>query len=661
MMPGRRIRSDAALWIVLAAVAPLAVRAEAPPPGLSPPLVLSGVPVAGYDGDDADKGRIDRLVYPAPGGGFEKVLLAVYVDGQGGDAWGILFAPRPARDLFVTRSTDDGATWSGPVDVSGTAASSSILADHDGDPATPAVPFHGESERPSLASNGRLAILAWVDHYCPGSEQRTVVHPDLGGVEVAYGCVYVTRTRDGGVTWEAPERLTTGLRDPKQIVARLTGAGVAIAWQEDPQGLQPGEAEGPGEGASGALVSKGTDIWYTALPTAAFDAGAAFPAPVRISDNFTRMGTGTEEGYESGESGASRAALALIGSRAVVAYEETKGTGVPGAGKLVRLHAFSAFDASAPDPTGGAGWIVSNPVENGRRARVVPQPGQLMGASRVRMMLLWREGEFDQGGPADIMGRLGVVDSGDPSSTGLRPEDLVPAVAPGSTDPAVAESNPPGWNLSSDAGLDAPTSLSPYEDARGHRAVVRGDFIAFGYLYTPDWAVARYTDMENYDYLLRVSRDAGATWEPAFDVSALPDASVHAIEPRLVGTPFTSDPSEVNDPSVLYVAWGTQVNEYDHLSQGSIDLDLYVSWSTDRGRTFSPVHVLAGGDAAQYEVQLRTTPSGDVFHAVWQEAALSGGTDTLFATPEPERSLLALAALGTLTLLVRRARTRRVG
>jgi hypothetical protein len=630
-------------------------RADSPPPGFAAPRILSGVPTGGYDGDDADKGRLERLVHPAPGGGgYEKVLLAVYADAQGGDAWGILFAPRPARDLFVTRSTDDGASWSTPINLSGTAGSTSSSADHDGDPATPALDFYGESERPSVASNGRIAVVAWVDHYCPGSEQRVATYRDLAGLEVPYGCVYVSRSTDGATTWSAPEPLSTGYRDPKQIVARATGAGVALVWQEDPQGLQPGEGEGQGEGASGSRVSNGTDIWYTALTTAALESGAPFPPAFRVSDNFTMMGTGTNLGYEYGVSGASRAALAVLGPRAVIAYEETKGTSGAETGKLVRLHVFSAFDASIPDPTAGVGWIVSDPSENGRRARIVPQPGNLQGSSDLRMLLLWREGEFDQGGPADIAARAGRVDPMDPASTGLRPEDLVPAVDPGSTDPAVAATNPRGWNLSSRDGIDAPTSSDPYEDARGHRAVVRGDFIAFGYLYTPDQAIARYTDLESYDFLVRSSRDGGASWEAPIDLSGLPDTSVHAIEPRLVGTPFTADPTEVNDPNVVYAAWGTQLNEYEHLSQGSVSLDVFMTRTTDQGRTFSPVRALADGAPAQYEVQLRTTPSGDRLYAVWQDAPATGPIDTLFTVPEPRPSLLGATALAVVTLLRRR-------
>ena len=127
--------------------------------------------------------------------------------------------------------------------------------------------------------------------------------------------------------WYNTERLTSGTRDVNRVeVMGVQGAGLAITWQEDPDGLRPGQGEGPGEGWSGAIANSGTDVWYSYIdwedfsvvqdptvqdgtaylpltaedytPTAGYDALAAaadvtqkpkpfvpFAMPMRITDN----------------------------------------------------------------------------------------------------------------------------------------------------------------------------------------------------------------------------------------------------------------------------------------------------------------------------------------------------------------------------------------
>jgi hypothetical protein len=64
--------------------------------------------------------------------------------------------------------------------------------------------------------------------------------------------------------WYKPERLTSGRRDVNRVeVAGVAGAGFAITWQEDPDGLRTGQGLGPGEGWSGAIANSGTDLWYS--------------------------------------------------------------------------------------------------------------------------------------------------------------------------------------------------------------------------------------------------------------------------------------------------------------------------------------------------------------------------------------------------------------
>ena len=52
---------------------------------------------------------------------------------------------------------------------------------------------------------------------------------------------------------------------------QLKGAGCALTWQEDPEGLRPGKGLGPGEGWSGAIANAKTDIWYSYITFADFD------------------------------------------------------------------------------------------------------------------------------------------------------------------------------------------------------------------------------------------------------------------------------------------------------------------------------------------------------------------------------------------------------
>lgn len=103
-------------------------------------------------------------------------------------------------------------------------------------------------------------------------------YPQAG--EVPFGCLWTSRgvllpgddprtedTEETHMVWTKPERLTSGRRDPYRVeVHALEGAGFVMTWQEDPDGLRPGQGEGPGEGWSGAVAHSQTDVWYSFLP-----------------------------------------------------------------------------------------------------------------------------------------------------------------------------------------------------------------------------------------------------------------------------------------------------------------------------------------------------------------------------------------------------------
>ena len=58
--------------------------------------------------------------------------------------------------------------------------------------------------------------------------------------------------------WFKPERLSSAKRDANRPeIACVKGAGCALTWQEDPEGIRPGDGEGPGEGWAGAVAQIG--------------------------------------------------------------------------------------------------------------------------------------------------------------------------------------------------------------------------------------------------------------------------------------------------------------------------------------------------------------------------------------------------------------------
>ena len=671
-------------------------------------------------------------------------------------------AERPARDIFTTscnaNNSDCGqvSNWSTPVNISGTASQTSATTAWKG-PAEGPLPFYGDSDKPNIFSNGPAVVITWADKLCDAAVQGSVTYVELEQREIPYSCLYVSRSLDSGATWSTARQLSSGLRDAKQDVNRGGEKAWVITWQEDPAGLQLGQAEGPGDGGSGAKVSKGTDVWYSYLARTDFDLGTEFPDPIRLTNNFTKMATGDDPdpNAESGTEGASRPNLALIGNTVLVAYEETKSLEGLDVGKYVRFSSFrfdqpptscvvdpgtggtggqggmgggggeagaggsggvggmggTGGEAGAggsggvggsgvlsalaelsgeigiddcqmspngdpyPDPSDPArvGCILSAPSENARRVRFFGQgtPGPNSG---VKLFVFWKQGDFDEGGPSDIVGR---------AATGFAPADFVQSVnvpsasAPGDEldgcyvrgeegpVPSGAFANSPAINLSAETetggDLDASTGDNIFEDARAHRGLITGDFIALGYSYTPNWAVARYTDRENYEFWIRRTTDGGATWSEPVDLTSestlevatrlgLSEAGVNVKEPRIVKTPgngpgcpsgdpddeTTTRPSDCRDPKTFVVAWGTETNVYE-LVGGAEDIDIFITRSTDKGVTYEPYQLLAGAESPEFneldekESQLRPTPDGKTVFSVWNEVSEESGANGRFA------------------------------
>lgn len=555
----------------------------------------------------ADKARIIRLT--------NGILVAAWHEGVGAPdrAWGFAGVAYAPRDIFVRVSSDDGITWSDAVNVSGTSELTDATAFYDrvGD-GSGRVNFYGDSSKPTLVAAGDQLLITWNDSYCgPGRHGPAAYEGAFGEIEVPYRCLYAARLTvgPGGVDVVAVDRVTDATRGVSNQVARATGAGFALAWQEDPNGLQLGEARGEGDGASGARVSPGTEIWYAWMPRSNFtNPESNWGGPAVISNNYD---------FDSGAAvggGASRPIMALAGSppTAIIVYEESKNVGPTDAGKYVRFHAFPFNQPAVAE----AGVIVSDPSENGRRARVMAMssPGSATG---VRLLLMWRQGLGIQGAPADFMMRVGSVPAGTDMATapdaGFRVTDLWPAVAP--DDPV---SNAPALNLSS-VNLSDSSAAFPDANAKAHRAVMDGDFIYAAYTRDADA-----TDGNNqYQYFLRWSADGGANWSSPMQVSAGVPGSANVIEPRLIRTPGTvqsGDPRDIHNPDIYIIAWGTEVDPGD--GQEPYRDALFVTRTVDRGQSFERVQALSettrsGFGQTDEQVQLRVSPDGQDIVTAW--------------------------------------------
>jgi hypothetical protein len=589
------------LWMLLVCVA-----SQAQPPQTELLFAPDAVDLTPAVGSTADKARLLRLT--------DGTLIVAWHEGVDAalEAWGldgIVYAP---RDIFIVASPDGGATWSDPLNVSNTASLTdpSVFYDRHGD-GSGLANYPGDSGKATVFASGQNLVITWNDTWCgDGLHGPAEYRGSLGNMQVPYHCLYAARVTvsSGNIKLIAVDRLTDGTRDVKNEMARGTGAGFALSWQEDPEGLQLGEARGEGHGASGAKVTQGTDVWYAWIKKTEFaDAGKSWHGPVPISDNFD---------YESGTvtgGGASRPIMAMAGSPpyVVLVYEERKNTGGVDVGKYVRFH---QFPFAAPQ-TSAPGVIISTAGENGRRARVVAAstPGKAHG---TRMVLMWRQGEGIQGAPADFMMRVGSVAPGtDLDSTpdaGFRVEDLWPPVDP--EDPLNSE---PALNISG-AALGDPTSVDPLTNAKAQRAVLSGDFIYAAYLLDPNVK----NPADQFRYFLRWSDDGGLNWSVPTHASVGVPASDNIIEPRLVRTPGGLDsgkPEDIRNSKVFVTAWGTETMPLDALEP--IRDALFVTRTVDRGLSFERIQAFEATRTApgqtDEQIQLRVTPDGQNVYAVW--------------------------------------------
>jgi hypothetical protein len=656
-------------------------------------------------------------------------LISVYTDDDAD--------PEKGDDVWAALSLDDGDTWR-QTNLSMAAGRSSFTINTD-DAELEEVDYPGMVSKPGLTLKGNRVLVTWTSSFCdsgfPGyadvaddpyevsMPQRSVDYADQGYPEVGevpYKCLWATRglvdTATGDITWYQPERLTSGVRFAMQVASNSApNAGFVIGWAEDPAGLNPGEAQGPGEGWTGANPHPGTDVWYTYLPMTAFNAVNSSPiahpddpqaisqrpqplnrftVPTPVSDNALPADADPRTGV-----GATRPAVGVSGAWVAYGYEETKEgsaeTDGVESGKQVFHHAFH-FDA--PDVV-AEGTLMSDPSQSARRVRYITQPSGQMGPSRTLGALIYRMGPDGHSGSADFLMSRFVVPGTDAvtADNPFRAQNLTESVNLSATTPTETVPDPTTgvprvtkWDQT-EANLGDETYDSSLESARGHRGMIKGDFLNVGYLWTANWKLyLRGLDIENY--YVRRSFDGGATFtsapaaapydgdgvtscrwfndpvtgvllepvcrkvgagefEPAQNLTRLDGFDETAIEPRLVGMPgsiASPYPEDVQDVSTVWQVWGTgspqdatagdDGGDFEAMDAdipipgedpGKGPLDLYYTVSQDYGDTFVENAAIAEGPSAQAEVQVRFSPDGSKMYAAWNDLGTTQGDPQL--------------------------------
>ena len=270
------------------------------------------VPVTDKNGEPLDDEKCEGFpidVTEYPGGAYNvfhatagnKVLVA----------WPSRYCEQgqPAFSLTTESESDSGLTEDEKAEILG--AITTYLK--TGEPEAGIPPLDGFTA-PTDGTWDGVDDLYLVDAFGVAGSQKSSDFADEGypqaGV-VPFGCVWTARgvllpgddlrteevTEASYMVWTKAERLTSGRRDPNRIEVRaVKDAGFVITWQEDPEGLRPGQGLGPGEGWSGAIAHPQTDVWYSFINYEYFDVVEdpsileGPPEPINILDAMNLTG-----------------------------------------------------------------------------------------------------------------------------------------------------------------------------------------------------------------------------------------------------------------------------------------------------------------------------------------------------------------------------------
>lgn len=321
---------------------------------------------------------------------------------------------------------------------------------------------------------------------------------------------------------------------------------------------------------------------------------------------------------------------------------------------------------------------------NSRRPRFIMQGKSAMGDSRTVMLVIYKAGVGDCSHSSDILMRRCVVPTGPAGAGNPYKFANFQNVEQNLSGTTVTQMGFAGlralqWEQTA-ANLNDTPDDNDLDDSRAHRGAIRGDFVVFGYTYTPNLEMSK-KGYDTYNFYIRRSFDGGQTWttdpagtgdvehteniyqacsldtttattfygpgefEPARNMSLLTvseadianETVLTVIEPRIVAVPGSitkknpsthpTDPcakvptgyaEDVQDQGVFYMTWATKY----FLTE--VEGKAYYSFTQDQGQTLGrwEFESLSGDSTPnlrEAECQIRMTPDGSKFYAAWLE------------------------------------------
>jgi len=367
-----------------------------------------------------------------------------------------------------------------------------------------------------------------------------------------------------------------------------------------------------------------------------------------------------------GDTGASRPALSILRTNenehmVILAYEETKGLsesdpGVPDQGETDtdiavegKVALFDSFHFGNPVAV-SPGHIV-NPrapeyntttetltgemiFENARRVVIVNQVDACEQGNGFTFGIMYKQGVETRGGSSDMFVRM---------NTGFTADTFVDDLEDSINDFGIPNlSSMPDYNKTEDpdgapedywttANLNDETYTNLTENTFSPRGFMRGEDIFIGFEYTPNWSQTEQGNVPNTFYINRYTDGA---WQGPQQISKVVGRKVSPLDPRFVATPrprfdTTGLESDKSNPDVLFLSYGT----FD-MDSGD-ELDLFYTYSTDRGVTWFHDEVNATGDdnvtvtkeadfkitaidgIEEMEVQAVTRPDGSALYNIY--------------------------------------------